>query len=155
MANNQNLDFNKLLPSSLQNELSSGLMSNLFNRFVSNEKSIAINGRIGRQVEGDAVAESTNLDRKLNALVPAIVTKTATEERVATFSDLVDKMQVLGVDVDQMRSWAQETPYNLALPIDLDKFTNYVNYFWVGHQAPAPVTPVVWNSDLQRLTNLC
>ena len=149
MANNQNLDFNKLLPSSLQNELSSGLMSNLFNRFVSNEKSIAINGRIGRQVEGDAVAESTNLDRKLNALVPAIVTKTATEERVATFSDLVDKMQVLGVDVDQMRSWAQETPYNLALPIDLDKFTNYVNYFWVGHQAPAPVTPVVWNSDLQ------
>lgn len=144
---NQKLDFNRLLPSSLKNEMSEGLMSNLFNRFVSNENSVLVNGRIGRQVPGDAKIIASDLDRELNALVPAIYTKVGTQETAHTFSDLVNKMRILGIDVESMRNWMQERSYNWSVPICYDKFTNYTNYYWVGKQMPFREDHP-WNTDL-------
>lgn len=143
----QNLDFNKLVPSSLKNETLTSLVSNLFNRFVSEEKSVSINGRIGKSVPGDPNIQQSSLDRELNSLTPALYFKTGTEENVFTFEDIVNKLGVLNTDLDNMRSWMKEQSFNYSLPIDYDKLINYANYFWVG--AALKNKPLVqWNPTL-------
>lgn len=150
MANKQILDYNKLLPSVLKtdNELLTGLVSNLFNRFVSEEKSVSINGRIGRQVEGDAKIVEPSLERQINSLVPAFYYKAGTEETAETFDDLVNKLEVLNTDISNMRNWMAEQSFNFSLPINYDKFVNYANYFWVG-QALSNKPNINWNLDLE------
>jgi hypothetical protein len=66
MANKQILDYNNLLPVKLktENETLTALTSNLFNRFISEEKSVSISGRIGKQVAGDARIYEPSLERE-------------------------------------------------------------------------------------------
>ena len=146
MAKRQNLDFNRLIPSALKNETLTSLISNLFNRFVSEERSVYINGRVGRQIDDDASIHASNLERKLNALVPALYFKTGTLENVFTFDDFVNRLNVLDVDVNNMRSWMAEQAFNFSPPINYDKFVNYSNYYWIGKQQPY-VPSHVWNLE--------
>ena len=140
MAKKQHLDFNRLLPSSLKNETLTSLVSNLFNRFVAEEKSVLVDGRIGKQVEGDPQIYASNLEREVNALVPALYVKTGTEESAFTFEDFVNRLDVLNADSDNMREWMAEQYFNFHAPIDYDKFVNFGNYYWVGQTVIAPNT---------------
>ena len=132
MAKKQHLDFNRLLPSSLKNETLTSLVSNLFNRFVAEEKSVLVDGRIGKQVEGDPQIYASNLEREVNALVPALYVKTGTEESAFTFEDFVNRLDVLNADSDNMREWMAEQYFNFHVPIDYDKLINFGNYYWAG-----------------------
>lgn len=146
MAKSQNLDLNALIPSALKNDTLTSLVSNLFNRFVSEEHSVSINGRVGRSIEGDADIQAPTLNRKLNALIPALYFKTGTVESVYTFDDLLNKLEVLGTDTINMRKWMAEQTFNYSLPIDYDKFINYASYYWVGKQRPSSAQHV-WNLE--------
>lgn len=140
MAKKQHLDFNRLLPSSLKNETLTSLVSNLFNRFVAEEKSVLVDGRIGKQVEGDPQIYASNLEREVNALVPALYIKTGTEESAFTFEDFVNRLDVLNADSDNMREWMSEQYFNFHAPIDYDKFVNFGNYYWASKMLIAPNT---------------
>lgn len=140
MAKKQNLDFNRLLPSSLKNETLTSLVSNLFNRFVAEEKSVLVDGRIGKQVEGDPQIFASNLEREVNALVPALYVKTGTEESAFTFEDFVNRLDVLNADSNNIRGWMSEQYFNFHVPIDYDKFVNFGNYYWAGTILAAPNT---------------
>ena len=146
MTKRQSIDFNKLIPNSLKNENLTSLVSNLFNKFVSTENSVIVNGRVGKQVAGDATIQASDLDRKINALIPALYVKTGTEESLSTFDNLVNRLTVLDADINNMKSWLSEQSYNFSAPIDYDKFINYSNYFWVGSQQPLPAPS--WNPNL-------
>lgn len=147
MAKKQNLDFNKLLPSALKNETLTSLVSNLFNRFVSEEKSVLIDGRIGKNTVGDAKIVAPTLDRELNALAPALFFKNGTEDNVNTFSDMLNRLTVLDADIDNLRSWMSEQHFNYTAPISYDKLINYSNYYWIGNAVPNLVAPT-WNPSL-------
>ena len=140
MAKTQNLDLNRLLPATLRNETLSSLVSNIFNRFVSEEKSVLINGRIGKPMNGDSMIAAANLEREVNALVPAIYLKSATEKSVYVFDDMVNKLKVLSADVDNMQSWMREPYFNFHMPINYDMFVNFNNYYWVGQEIGVPNT---------------
>lgn len=135
---NQNLDFNKLLPQYLKNETLSSLVSNLFNRFVSNEKSVFIAGNIGTQVAGQATIVEPNLERQQNALIPGLYFAAGTEKYLFTFDDLINKMKTLEIDLNDLRDWIAEQTFNYTPPVDFDKFINYNNYFWVGGSEAGP-----------------
>lgn len=155
MPNRQNLDLNKLIPSSLKNETLTSLVSNLFNRFVSEEQSVHIDGRIGKTVAGEAVIQAASLDRELNALIPALYFKVGAEEYTFTFDNFIDRLDVLGIDTAAMREWMSEQTFNYSLPIDYDKFTNYSNYFWIGtaiqNKSVVATTPTTlsWNPNIE------
>lgn len=133
MAKKQNLDLNRLLPQALKSETLSGLVSNLFNRFVSQEKSVLINGRIGKPLNDDPMIAASSLEREVNALVPAIYSKTATDEQISVFDDIVNKLKVLNADVNNMQAWMREQYFNFAPPVNFDKFVNFSQYYWIGH----------------------
>lgn len=132
MAKRQTLNLNSLIPSALKNDTLTSLVSNVFNRFVSEERSISIEGRIGRPVDGDANIKASSLDHELNALVPAFYYKVGTEEFSFTFSDLINRFKSIGVDMLTMKNWLKEQSFNYTLPIDYDKFINYTSYYWVA-----------------------
>lgn len=141
----QKLDLNRLVPSGLQNETLASLVANLFNRFVSEESSLFVAGQVGKKDGVTAEIVAPDLDRELNALVPALYTKTATEENVYTWEDALSRLEGLGCDTDKLRTWLAEQYFNLAPPIDLDKFVNYTNYRWVGPQFKDGRAQMDWN----------
>ena len=140
----QILDLNSLIPSSLQNETLTSLVSNTFNRFLSEEQSVLVNGRVGTPVAGEPTIQAENLERKLNALIPAISYKIGSEEVIFTFEDIINRLENLGVDINTMRDWLKEQFFNFTPPIDYDKFINFSNYYWVGKQV-APNNS--WNPE--------
>lgn len=143
MSKRQSLDLNRLLPLHLQNETSRALVSNLFNRFVSEEQSVNVSGRIGQQVDGDPQIKAANLERELNSLIPVLQYTAGTEDFVMTFEDIVNRARALGIDIGGMRSWMAEHPYNFVPPVSFDKLINYANYYWI--QADNLRLP--WNPD--------
>lgn len=143
MAKRQNLDFNSLLPTTLKNETLSGVVSNLFNRFVSEEKSIVIDGRIGKKVAGDSNIKPSSLNAELNSLVPALYFKNGVEEQAFTFDDFVNRLNVLSADTPKLHDWMVEQHFNYSPPVDYDKFINFANYYWV--KDASKVAPPSWN----------
>jgi hypothetical protein len=142
----QNLDFNKLLPSGIQNETLSSLVSNLFNRFVSTEQSVNIAGTVGIPISGNAIIQQPSLDRQENALVPSLFYQSGNKKYLYTFEDFVNKMATLDIDIQDMRTWMAEQSYNYSPPIDYDKFISYSNYYWTGSSLPAGSGPS-WNPN--------
>lgn len=145
MSKKQKLDLTDFLTSPLRDEETTSIITNLFNRFLSEEQSVRINGQVGAAPRPDvADIPPVDLDRELNALVPALYYKTGSEERVFTFDDLVDRLEAIGVDTNDLRGMLAERNYNFIPPINIDKFINYSSYYW----APITNVPPDWNVDL-------
>lgn len=128
----QNLDFNALVPGYLKNETLTSLNENLFNRFVSHENSVAVEGHVGLMSDGQNEILQPDLERQQNDLIPGIYLASGPDEYIFTFSDIVNKLRTLNADVDNMRDWMAEQHFNFSPPIDYDKFINFQNYYWVG-----------------------
>lgn len=148
MSKKQKIDLNDFLTSPLRDEETTSIVKNLFNRFLSEENSVQINGQIGKILDpSKAVIAAPDLDREQNALIPALYYKTGTEEDAFTFGDLINKMKTLGIDTNNLRSILAEQHFNFAPPINLDLFVNYSNYFWIG-QVPNAF-PLSWNRSVE------
>lgn len=147
MTKRQNLDLNNLIPSTLKNETLTSLVSNLFNRFLSEEQSIFLDGRVGKSVDGEPQIEHDTLERSINTLIPAINFNTGTENNIFTFDDLKNRLDAIGVNTASMHTWMAEQSFNYSMPISYDKLINFSNYFWVGGQQTAVPAPS-WNSSL-------
>ncbi len=142
----QNLDFKTLVPNYLRNEVLNSLNDNLFNRFVSSEESLLVSGNVGLTQIGDSEIAQSSLERRENALTPGLYFSSGTEQHLFTFADMVNKMESIGVDVANMRSWAAEQNFNLTPPIDVDKFVNYTNYYWAA--SALSTESLIWNPEL-------
>jgi hypothetical protein len=147
MTKKQILDLNKLVPGSLKNETLTSLVSNLFNRFVSEERSVNVDGRIGKPVTGDANIAAPTLDREQNALIPALYFKNGSEENIFMFDDMLNKLKVLNADVSNLDNWMAEQSFNFTSPISVDKLINYANYYWVLDRSLTPSIPA-WNKKI-------
>ena len=133
MSQRQTLDLNTLLPQTLKNETLVALTENLFNRFVSEEQSVNVSGRIGQQVDGEPQIKAANLDRELNSLIPVLHYKAGAEDHVLTFADMINRARALNIDLANMRQWMAEQHFNFTPPITFDKFVNYSNYYWINN----------------------
>jgi hypothetical protein len=147
MSKKQKLDLTDFLTSPLRDEETKSVVNNLFNRFFSEERSVRINGQVGRKPtpETSDIA-APDFDRELNALVPALYYKTGVEETIFSFDDLVNRLRAIGVDTSELRDMLKEQSFNFAPPIDFDKFINYSNYYWIGQAAPLP--ELSWNPEV-------
>lgn len=138
-----------LYPRELHNPMLDSLLGNLFDRFMTRDESIPLYGYVGKKPVTDSgapkVPQSTN-ERDVNALIPVLSFKVGSETVTFTAQDLVRKATVLGVDQDQS-NWLSSQGNNYAPPIDLDKFTNFFNYYWVAGALPNQVQ-LPWNPTL-------
>ena len=110
-------------------------MKNLFNRHLSKSDTVSLFGYIGDHLDlqpGEVQITEGSLERQINQLIPFIYAEHATEKKLYSWYDLVTTLASLGVDYASMHDWLQTKSYNFAPPIDLDKFCNFQEYYWIG-----------------------
>ena len=129
-------DLSNLLPERIRDKTLTNTIKNLFNRFLTKNESATIFGYVGNKNPkldaGDVYLPEPNLERTINTLIPTVYTKHATTEHVMTWNDVVQKLELLGVDIHNVDNWGSVKPFNFAPPINLDKFCNFKEYFWLG-----------------------
>ena len=147
------IPFNSLVqyvPQNLRNEVIKGLISNLFDRFMTHDESIPLYGYIGRKpVSSDdrtvKIPQAT-VERDINAIVPVLNFTLGTEKYAFTVQDLINKATVLGVDSSNQR-WLYSQANNYLPPIDIDRFSNFYNYYWIANAVASKPT-LSWNPEL-------
>lgn len=148
------IDLSKLLAPASKTKTNMTLIKNLFNRFLTKEESQPLYGYVG-----DAVTEKPkpyiiepSFERDLNSLQPCVYTKIGAEDYIVTFSDVLRKLELLGVETKYFGTWGAAQSFNFAPPIDLDKFSNFAQYRWYGHLVdPLFISrPHAWNPNLEK-----
>ncbi len=147
------IPFNNLgqyVPINLRNTVVEGLTSNLFDRFMTNDESIPLYGYVGRKPNSpdDRAPKipQADVERDINAIIPVFNFKRGSEYFAFTVEDILNKAKVLGVTASQSK-WLYTKANNYVPPIDIDKFANYYNYFWVAKSLPS-VPTMEWNLEL-------
>lgn len=131
----KSLDLLNILPTRFRDKTIDSLISNLFNRHLSKSDTVPLFGFVGDQLNlapGEVQISESDLERQINQLTPFIYAEHASEKLTFSWADIVQKLQTLGVDYKSIDTWLSSNSYNFAPPIDLDKFCNYQEYFWVG-----------------------
>lgn len=144
-------DLTNLVPQNLRNPVVKSLLDNLFNRFMTQDESVPLFGYVGRKPSSiddktQKIPQQT-VERDINALVPVLSFKVGQETISFTVEDLIRKAEILGISENQVQ-WLYSQGNNYAPPIDLDKFTNFFNWYWVGNALPS-VPDMPWNPTRQ------
>jgi hypothetical protein len=132
----KSLDLARLLPNRYRDKTIDSLIGNLFNQHVSKPDTETFHGFIGSKegsTASDIYLEEKDLERQINQLAPALYIKAATEEDIVTWSDLLQRMALLGISYDALAEWFTIGTQNFVPPIDIDKFVNYSEYLWIGN----------------------
>jgi len=147
------IPFNDLIqyvPQNLRNPVIKGLIDNLFNRHMTHDESVPLYGYIGQKPSSidDKSIKITQptVERDINAIVPVLNFTLGSERYAFTVQDIVNKAKALGISAESLE-WLYSQSNNYLPPIDIDKFANFYNYFWVANSLPTkPV--LAWNPDL-------
>lgn len=137
-----NFRFGDYIPENQKNPLNEVVMSSIFDRFVTREETQRIIGTIGRQgtsATNNLITEDNVFDQAYQ-LQPVITSTIGTENQFYTYQDLLNICTRNGINVADVATWQEAQGFNFALPIDLDKFINYINYYWVSSITPEYVT---------------
>lgn len=142
--------FTENIPLKIRNEDNTALLDNLFNRFLTADESIPLYGYVGakptQQDDLTPRVPETTVERDINGVIPVLSFKQGSETINFTVQDLVRKARAIGIS-DTTLHYLYSQGNNFAPPIDMDKFTNFFNYYWVA--GSLPVKPVLsWNPTL-------
>lgn len=129
-------DLNKLLPAENLKDakILEGLNHNLFNRFLTKDEVERIVGIIGSTENSTdstlrQIQEPTDY-RQANQLQPVVYKKVGDVDQLMAFRDFMNRLRLLGVDIDKFNEWGNSLQFNWLPPIDIDKLINYQDYFW-------------------------
>ena len=128
-----NIDVSKHIPEYLKNPLNTALSRNLFNKFLTSEETITTNGVVSDSAYDNPYPQS-DIERSVNGLVPMVYASSfgGQENVVYSFSDLIRKAKAQGLDVANFDSIIACQTLNFAPPINIDRFINYICYYWIG-----------------------
>ena len=136
-------DLNKLLPgyNLLDAKILEGFNHNLFNRFLTKDEVRRIVGIIGSD-EGSTDDISSIIEpdpyRQANQLQPIIYNKVGNVDWFMSFRDFMNRLSLLGVNIDRFNEWGNSLQFNWIPPIDLDKLINYQDYYWDSTEVDDP-----------------
>jgi len=131
--------FNKL-PEVFQSVTQRKFFDSTVEQLFSKKNSERIDGFIGRRTSGifnpadDYYIPQKNKERTWYQLEPtAVVTDTETGDKsnYYFYYDLINRIQALGGQTGNQDRLFQSLQYSYAPPIDMDKFVNFQNYYWM------------------------
>lgn len=144
MANNS--DYNKprlnllnYIPEVFHSDTAKSLYENTFNRFLSKPEVNRVTGYIG---EGSANAvidreiKEPTIHRQSHQLQPILYNKIGSVEHMASWNDILNELERVGVDTERFDEWGKVRRFNWAPPIDFDKLNHYRDYYWYDADNP-------------------
>lgn len=126
------IDLPNMLAPRYRDKTITAILKNLFNRHLSKPETKSIFGYVGN-VSSVLRIKEPDLERQINQLIPFIYAQHANEELTYTWHDIIQKLSSLGVNHNKLGEWVRTKSHNLVPPIDLDKFCNYHEYYWIGN----------------------
>lgn len=154
-----NSDYNKprtnlyeLLPEVLKSDVNKSVFENVFNRYLTKRELEYVEGYVGQgnpnALINRQIVEPTP-NRQAYQLQPILHDRVGTVDHMATYVDLMNKLERLGVDLSRQKKWGSAQQFNWVPPINIDKIINYRDYYWFN--------PDALNSQPQYITirNLC
>ena len=142
-------DLTAYVPQNLRNPVITSLIDNLFNRFLTHDESVPLYGYVGRKStspdDRSPRVPQPSVERDINSVIPILNFQLGTERHAYTVEDLAAKAEAIGIESGF--SWMYSQGNNYVPPIDLDKFTNFFNYYWVA-KAVTSVPDLPWNPKL-------
>lgn len=135
-------DLTKLLPTVHSSDLTTSVIENTFNRFLTKEEIKRIAGFIGQKSPQSRALVNRQIQeptphRQAFQLQPILYSKIGTIEHMASWIDLLNEFRRLGIDTDKLKEWGNAVQFNWAPPIDLDKIAHFVNYYWYDPDNPS------------------
>ncbi|AUZ94962.1 virion structural protein [Agrobacterium phage Atu_ph07] len=134
----------KLLPGVNQTETLVKFFSASADHLFQPGKSQPINGYIGRNIDypeqsDDYYLVDKNPTREFYQFDPAMVSTdvSGNTEAVMFYPDFINKVRFQGGIVNNHNRMFEQKYYSWCPSIDLDKFTNFREYFWLNEGAPA------------------
>jgi hypothetical protein len=118
-------DLNRLLPSYnlLDAKILEGFNDNLFNRFLTKDEIQRIVGYIGSDTFSiDGIKQILEPDpyRQANQLQPIVYDKVGNVDWFMSFQDFMNRLRLLGVNIDRFDEWGNSLQFNWIPPIDLE-----------------------------------
>jgi hypothetical protein len=144
----ESIDVNELLPPNIRTDITESTLSTGINRYLTKNDTISICGTVGNG--GTNKIPEETLFRSNNQLQPLITSTLDNGKYINSFSDILNKLQQMGVDLSKQSEWLKTEQFNFMPPIDLDKFLNYSNYYWVGEDGP---DYIVLNNPISRIVS--
>jgi hypothetical protein len=123
----------KYLPDVHQSEFNKSLFEGTVNRHFTKDNTTHVVGYIGEANPNAAVSRRlSEIDPHVDAfqLEPVMLTTIGTENQTLTQRSFLEKLSLLGVDPDRLKSWGSTTQFNWVPPINMDMLVNYYNYYW-------------------------
>ena len=136
-----NINFYDLLPEVYQNSFSKSMFNTLFNRYVTKDELVHVDGYIGKgnvNANINRNIQEDSPDRQAAQLQPMLYSKVGTVEHMATWADVLNELEKVGVDTDTLKDWLTPQKFNWVPPIDIDKLLNYSDYYWVSPDNSVP-----------------
>ncbi len=150
MTNENNTDYNKkymdllkLLPQPYQSDVNISLFNNLFNRFLTKQEIDKISGYIGKGNPNALISrqiKETTVHRQAFQLQPILYDKIGSIEHMASWKDIQNELERLGIDIEDLPNWGAVQKFNWVPPIDINKLINYQDYYWTGSSRPQYIT---------------
>lgn len=130
----KSLELNALLPAINKSTASDSLLSTIFQRWLTKSNLTNVAGTIGATTSKGltpSVVESTPI-RQAYQLSPVFYSKQGVDQQVYDWEDILRKLSFTGVDTAKYPSWGTTRLFDFHPPISIDKFANYLNYYWVN-----------------------
>lgn len=132
----KSIDLAAKLPNRYRDKTIDTFLENVIEPMLTRDETELYYGFVGTSsadsLPGDIYLNEVDLERKLNQLQPFYHATVATEERLLSWADIVQRLVTLGVSYSKLSSWLDAGMHNFLPPINLDKFCNYGEYVWVG-----------------------
>lgn len=133
----------QLLPPYFRTDFSTSIFSNGADRFLTPDDTVYVNGTVGKKntnVKQDNRIIEETIHRQAWQLQPLLYSKLATVDYIYSYKDILNKLELLGVDTNRLPLWGDTKLFNYVPPIDIDKLINYQDYFWVENSKPQYIT---------------
>jgi hypothetical protein len=146
----------KFLPDIFQTDTNKKFLNATLDQLVSEPSLQRINGYIGRKLAPsykttDSYIAENSADRQNYQLEPSLIIKNTVTNNIdfaTTYADIINKIKYHGGLTNNHNRLFENEFYTYNPKIDLDKFVNYSQYYWLEN-GPDPVTISATNVPLQ------
>ena len=138
------MDLSKYLPEPYQSDVNVSLFNNLFNRFLTKQEISKVSGYIGQGNDSAIVSrqiKENDVHRQAYQLQPILYDKIGSVEHMASWKDIQNELERLGVDIGDFSKWGATQKFNWAPPVDINKIINYKDYYWVKKEGEPRTSP--------------
>ena len=132
----------ELLPSIFKTETNTRFLQTTLDQLLSSGTTETLDTYWGRingnnYLPGDLYAPELSAQRINHQLANGFVTVSGDESvSVNSYIDILNTLNQYGVDISNVDTLNESIGYTLTLPINIDMFINYVQYFWIPQDIP-------------------